>query len=62
MVQMPLNIAVRRNSYLFLTSQTYKGGGKIACEIMQFSSLPLPENPVCRIEPDIKWLKGLLDH
>lgn len=54
---------MRRNYWVvFLSSQTYKGGGKITCEILQTSSLPLPENPVCRIEPDVKWLKRLLDH
>lgn len=55
-------VPVRKN-YLFLkSSQTNKGGGKITWEILQTSSLPRPENPVCRIEPDVKWLKGLLDH
>lgn len=30
-------------------------------EILQTSSLLLPQNPTCKIEPDVKWLKGLLD-
>lgn len=55
-------VPVRNNYLFFKSSQTNKEGGKITCEILQTSSLPCPENPVSRIEPDVKWLKGLLDH
>lgn len=62
MAEMPLNNNSVILWFFFLSAQTYEGGGKITCEILQTSSLPLPENPMCRIEPDVKWLKGLLDH
>lgn len=64
MVEIPLNNNSERNvlGFFFLSSQIGKGGGKITSEILQTSGLLLLQNPMCRIEPDVKWLKGLLDH
>lgn len=61
MVQIPLNNNGVRKLVVFLSSHICKRGGKITCEILPTSSLLLPENPMCRIEPSVKWLKGLLD-